>query len=374
MTNYLAGLNVLSGAVAKDTLAAAYDFTDNEAGSNLTVASANLSSDYGVVYSGGKDTCYVKIHSLTLNASSTLTNMLASFTKKLLPGRSYTLQINFRKGIAFAGSNIYWDAEKECLTFKEAGYKGIENNYQGVFFKFGSLVGVSPANLPSGSTFNGGTNGDPDTGTPIYLWSPAAGKWIQTNVATASNSSAGGFTGPAANGETTHIAWERIPYTDTGSATDRNSNYLYTADDFANNRGDICKYIGEKTGPQGYRMAKSIEFGASVESWSYDSPTTPIGWTRLGPDIWNTFSDTSYPGGTKSDISAGGSYQTYPFPASGRRISNGLLGGTGDGGYYWSGSVSNNRGYLLDFYSGDVSPDYPRDRQYGVSVRCVLRE
>jgi hypothetical protein len=287
------------------------------------------------------------------------------------------LQINFKQGVAWAGSNIYWDGSK--LTFKEAGYKGPENYYQGVFFKWGSLVGVSPAALPlvdlsPSNTFNGGTNGTPSTGTPIYVWSSLSSQWIQTNVATASQSGIGGFTTGAGNNETAATAWDRILYTTTGTTDDRYSNYLYANDDFANNRGDICKYIGTKGGPQGYRMAKSIEFGDSNATWDV---AHTIGWTRLGTATWTADNtDTSHPGGTKSDISTGGSYQGYPFPASGFRISNsGALDDTGYFGYYWSGSVYNaTTGYYLAFNTDYAYPSFSSTRPYGYAVRCVLQE
>jgi hypothetical protein len=365
-TNYTANLSVLDGALAKDTLAAAYDFT----GSNLTGPSASLNSDYGVVYSGGKDTCYVKIDSLTLSPGGPdviLTDMVASFTKPLLPGHSYTLQINFKKGVGWAGSNIYWDGSK--LTFKEAGYKGPENYYQGVFFKFGSLVGVSPARLPSGTTFSGGTNGNSATGTPIYVWSSLDSQWIQTNVATANATGLGGFSGSGYPG---------IPYKNTGTANDRYSNSLYGAGgDFATNRGDICEYIGLKGGPQGYRMAKSMEFapgGQTSKAWNEGSPDTGFGWIRLGTS-WSSVSDNSHPGGTLM-MTNGGSYQTYPFPVSGGRDgTTGELGPfVGTFGFYWSSSTNSDKGFSLDFLSSNIYLANSTVRLFGYAVRCVLQE
>jgi hypothetical protein len=368
MTNYKADLTVLSGLVAKgDT--AHYAFTAADPGSNLgTIPNDSLISDYGVVYSGGDNPFYVKIDSLTLSSGSTLTDMVASFTTPLLPGHSYTLQINFKRGVAWAGSNIYWDAEKECLTFKEAGYKGPENYYQGVFFQFGSLVGVSPARLPSDENFDGGTNGDPSSGTPIYVWSSVSSQWIQTNVATAYSETLGGFSGSG---------YTDIPYTTTGYDDDRTVNRLYGAGgDFATNRGDICEYIGAKGSPQGYRMAKSIEFAPERQEyaeWSSDIPDTGFGWIRFGTASWAAVTDSSHPGGTLS-ITNGGSYQGYPFPASGYRNLGGTLYTTGDYGNYWSGSGLSFYAHGLDFESSYARPYYSTDRQQGFSVRCVLRE
>jgi hypothetical protein len=173
-------------------------------------------------------------------------------------------------------------------------------------------------------------------------------------------------------------AWNRIPYTTAGTANDRNSNYPYTADDFGNNKGDICKYIGLKGGPQGYRMAKSIEFapgGQYIAEWTYDSPYTGIGWIRLGSTFWGTVIDAFHPGGTLS-ITNGGSYQSYPFPASEFRFStDGLLADVGTNGSYWSGStLGDTYSYRLYFYDNYITPGSNNHRQFGFAVRCVLQE
>jgi hypothetical protein len=44
----------------------------------------------------------------------------------------------------WAGSNIYWDETTEKLAFEQNPYEMGKSTYQGVFFQWGSLTGISP--------------------------------------------------------------------------------------------------------------------------------------------------------------------------------------------------------------------------------------
>jgi hypothetical protein len=95
------------------------------------------------------------IGSITINGTA-YANLEAFFNKELLGGHSYTLTVDLRKSdVVFAGSNIYWDGTK--MTFKPAGYVGKETFYQGLFFKWGSLVGISPAGPVTSTTVTAST-------------------------------------------------------------------------------------------------------------------------------------------------------------------------------------------------------------------------
>jgi hypothetical protein len=87
----------------------------------------------------------------------------------LSAGVSYTITVRLRTPI-FARSNIYWDATTDPtnpkLTFVPAADDPAQNDdtkagYQGVFFKWGSLVGISPARTGSSNYFSGST--------PLYI-------------------------------------------------------------------------------------------------------------------------------------------------------------------------------------------------------------
>jgi hypothetical protein len=362
LSNYEADLTVSNGDITQGA-PVTYAFTATDDGSDLTGPGKNLSSDYGLVYTGGDNPFYVKINSVTLSdgSSKTFTDLVASFTKPLLSGRSYSLQITFKKGIAWAGSNIYWDGNK--LTFEPTGYSGPKSNYQGVFFQWGSLVGVSPAALPENGDFQVGTSGNPATGTPIYVYH--GGIWQQTNVATAYDTGVGGF------------MWGAIPRMAPLGAND---NYLYENDDFANNQGDICKFIGLHGGPTAYRMPIIAEFvpdpWGDWNSWDSGAPNdTPVaGWTRTGGGSWSTDNtDQAHPGGTKNDFTSGASHTGRLFPAAGGRGVGGELWGIGSSGGYWSGSAGDSSdAYRFSFASSGVGKSSSDDgREAGYPVRCV---
>jgi hypothetical protein len=353
LSNYKAALTVLSGAVAKgDT--AHYAFS----GSDLTGPDANLSSDYGLVYTGSDDLIRIKIN-VTLNDGSDkpFTDLPVSFHKQLEPGHSYTLLVTFRKFAAagFAASNIYWDGSK--LTFDAVANADSSNTrYQGVFFKFGSLVGISPV----GS----------ETDAKVYVPSYNGGispSWSGTlSIST-------GFTN-----------WDGIPYEQGGSGTDRSANWV-TADeqnepaDWTAYTGDICRYISENGfGPGGkWRLPTSAEFGPGAYAWG-----AATGWEKVvganGSDApWSENYEDPSPDGKRTSIRSGGKFMATGnfFPASGGRNIDGTLLSTGEYGYYRSGSVYNaTEGYFLIFYVDFAFPAHHGDRTFGFAVRCVLQE
>jgi hypothetical protein len=149
----------------------------------------------------------------------------------------------------WAGSNIYWDKEKKCLTFDPAGTT-THQYYQGVFFKWGSLVGISPA-LTNEST---GWSDDVMVYVPTY--DPATPTTTTWASGKASETIAG------------YRGYESIlpatPSDELGSYND------YIPNDWSHNTGDICQFLG-KTNPalKGYRMPRDDEFG-TYEEWYMD--------------------------------------------------------------------------------------------------------
>jgi hypothetical protein len=345
----------LSGAVAKgDT--AHYAFS----GSDLTGPDANLSSDYGLVYTADDDLIQIKINvTLTDGYDKSFADLPVSFHKQLEPGHSYTLLVTFRKftyiSTGFAASNIYWNGR--YLTF-DAVPDGDNTRYQGVFFKFGSLVGISPV-------------GDDDSNIKVYVPNYNSGispSWDDNQ--TISSSQFG--------------IWTGIPHEQGGSGSDRTVNWVAadaqnTPDMWDAYTGDICRYISENGfGPGGkWRLPTSAEFGPAAPGWG---PST--GWEKIdgangtGEDSWINNNEDESPDGKRITIRSGGRrmapIQSF-VPASGRRSSSGL-GFVGSVGYYWSGSVNSTGGYNLNFSSSNVSTYASAARSYGYAVRCVLRE
>jgi hypothetical protein len=101
----------------------------------------------------------------------------AAGTEVLEAGKCYTFFSSTTTALAednFAGSNIYWDGSK--LTFVKEPYDMSKVMNQGLFFKWGSLVGISPL---------GAWNTDTSAGTPWYdTTAHNGGAWSSISPAT----------------------------------------------------------------------------------------------------------------------------------------------------------------------------------------------
>jgi hypothetical protein len=348
LSNYAADLTVLTGDITQGTpvTPVTYTFTATDPGSNLgTIPNDTLRSDYGLVYTADDDLIRIKIN-VTLTDEGIpkpFTDLPVSFHKQLEPGHSYTLLVTFRKfSTTFAASNIYWKGN--YLTF-DAVPNGNNTRYQGVFFKFGSLVGVSPV----------GSNMAAKVYVPNYN-SGISPYWDDSE--TISTSEFGN--------------WNGIPReTEEGSggraSTLLNDDAQNTAAKWNAYTGDICRYISENGyGPGGkWRMPRSEEFLASG-NWTRSSN----GWGDIS--AISTLTDGKYLIADYATFTNDGNI----FPASGfRNYSSGNLFFVGNTGRYWSSSAySTAEGYYLRFDSGYVGPDGHGDRQSGCAVRCVLQE
>nr|WP_262893148.1 BACON domain-containing protein [Dysgonomonas sp. GY75] len=240
--------------------------------------------------------------------------------------------------VKWAGSNIYWDGTSSSLTFDDVSTSGssLNEQYQGVYFKWGSLWGISPQGNWS------------DNSTIVY---------VPDNV--------GGYTSGIAS------SWLSVPYWDPGNISgNRDQKYLtetvHTPANIVNGQGDICKYLTELNGGTLYgkkwRMPTSNEFETASDyssSGTYsDTPSTSADGTQL------------YTMGKRKTDDIG----TPFFPASGYRSSSaGLLGYVGMQGFYWSSSPSGNStsSYLLSFNSSTIIPGNITPYTYGLSVRCL---
>jgi hypothetical protein len=249
-----------------------------------------------------------------------------TFTTELKSGYSYRLLARLRIPI-LARSNVYWDDADKKLTFVPAADDPADNDdskagYQGVYFKWGSLVGISPVGEWS------------DDSTPVYRAGESA--------------------------SSTYPSWASIPYENSGSVTEVGDPNTITF------KGDICKYINS-----GYHLPMIGEFGTK-DRWDQQ------GWEQY---INSTFPDvtTDKPDGTYDFIVNSKSCARNTvmgnviLPASGcRSYGSGVLVYVGTWGLYWINlDYGSTLARSLYFYRWLLGPGTALDRDYGFPVRCV---
>jgi hypothetical protein len=326
-----------------------------------------------IVYTAGEHPLSVTIGSVTLG-TMTYPNAPAKFDMPLELGKSYTLAVSFKRNLVWAGSNVYWRAASGgqapgYLTFDAPGSGDGSQKKQGVFFKWGSLVGMSPAGTEYSTLF--------DIARPVYtptFTSPTVKSWSDVNP---------------------YTAWEDIPFVEDWVIGDRFDTYLMddarnTGNTYAywkEKRGDICRYISENGyGPGGnYRMPTNYEQGAAVD-FSYESYNT---WGKYPASTWvNLWGTTTADGQTEMPVYVYLRAGTHIFPISGVRRGdggrNGRLYGIGIVGYYWSGSPmwgfgTPNQGFdwavkyarLWAFINDKPGYTNSQRGEYAFSIRCV---
>jgi hypothetical protein len=330
----------------------------------------SVTSDERDVYAGEEATTVIRITSITLDGTA-WNGPIAQFNTKLEYSRSYTLTVTLGK-VVWAGSNIYWkwedpdDPDHEdggYLTFDAPGAAFEDQIKQGIFFKWGSLVGISPG---------GGHNSAYSTSIPVYV------PEFSAQGSTSWDTPAPGLT------------WASIPYVnDAVTGSFRNT---YLADDARNTdndyaywrakKGDICRYISENGyGPGGkYRMPSAYEQAAKEGNYAYGTG----GWTKYpAGSLWNggrtgfpSTTDGTYP---VADAYISNSNGNISFPASGYRDKgSGVVQFPGYNVLSWSAScaisetanalalygVNASDGVYVTSYRGAV-------RYNGLPVRCI---
>lgn len=234
----------------------------------------------------------------------------------------------------WAGSNIYWDGSK--LTFDDVDKKTNER-YQGLYFQWGSLWGISPQGAWSSDVKLYAPDGTITTGAKWSMW-PQIGDAV-------------------------------IPGAPPTGKVARDRGYLYELDvtkGSTTGLGDICKYITQQAGGtlhgKKWRMPTSNEFEAVAS------------YTLFGGATWGGLTSNNAEG--KFLVDRGyvktESTKKVSFSASGfRYYSYGQLYSVGAGGGYWSSSPVSANGHRLGFSSATVGPANNGNRAYGFSVRCV---
>ncbi len=282
------------------------------------------------------------------------------------PGSGNVNYIYEARYFAWAGSNIYYDGSK--LTFDAAGVTTNEM-YQGLFFKWGSLVGISPVGA------NTSWNGTSTNSQCVYVPTGGTG-WSQD------------YPGEASSPYSSYANWDNIPYISSGtgayaagqlavSISDATEANAYNA-----KTGDICKYLsatGAVTGK--WRLPTSYEFqleGGTSTSWDNN-----VTWAQDGTfsDVTSSTSSsyvngkfvnsTNNPRAIQSHPNKTSPSRTTSFPASGYRTSVGPLFYVGRYGYNWSGSAHSSSVYAMYYSSSNVRSADINNRTSGYAVRCV---
>ena len=120
--------------------------------------------------------------------------------------------------------------------------------------------------------------------------------------------------------------------------------------------------------PAGFKMPASNAFTGFTSNGQYQSGAANINANGTA-DSWDKFS-AAYGHNFYTNSSKNA---TIFFPASGfRDYSDGSLGNLGGTGYYWSAVPYNTySGCYLNFYWGDVGPQYSSNRSWGFAARPV---
>jgi hypothetical protein len=267
-------------------------------------------------------------------------NQTIVFDGPVAEGTQYELEVNLRR-TRWAWSNVYWDIVHNRMTFDQSAPSENVNTYQGLFFMWGSLVGISPSG-----------NG---TGVDLYIASSDSQGWPTTTVGATNH----GYWTPS--GGTGTSGWTSIPnaynalYAWPGVADDLDANCLTDITDVSILIGDICTFIDNE-----WRMPTANEFGEVTDYGTFISGSS-------SSDVYGT-----------GEIGSGRVYNSafgsVFLPASGARFENGWdLDRMGIVGLYWTASRLTYGGPLFSgFLSTEIGiePDLPICTH---SVRCIRK-
>jgi hypothetical protein len=251
-------LTVQDGALSNYTNVGALDVSSSlYTGDNITYF-----SDYYVFHPSPTKVNISSIEVMESGVAKTYTNLYTTFTQGLAAEGSYTLAVDFTKYPSgmFAGSNIYWDEERETLTFDKVarvhdGETYSSQYYQGIYFKWMSLIGIAP---------------------DYSLYIP------DTNTRT--------WNGTKTLAESDWTRYYDIPY---GS------------NDIANYMGDICTFIdnawrlptiGEFAGEAGTGSIPSFSVPLNTSTGGFATPADGTGICTVGGTYYAAFGSIFLPG------------------------------------------------------------------------------
>jgi hypothetical protein len=222
--------------------------------------------------------------------------------------------INVTATMKWALSNVYKDTESGKLTFEVTNSDPTVAQYQGLFFKYGSLIGIRP--------------------------------YIGWTVS---------FKPSEYMGATT--PWGVIPYDDTSAVlTDFNA---------AAGTGDVCRYISAQVGwaHGSWRMPTYAEGLQLIMTASYQGTAT-----AFTPPTTDDNTNGKYKVANNGyQLGAAGAQQYYPL--SGDRTNSSAIEYLGTRGYYW---LSNGGTIALNPTAGaSVTARSDTALEYARPIRCV---
>jgi hypothetical protein len=371
------GINLSSGKPAPVSVAT-YVFPST----SWTYGNDTVTSEPSLTYTNSESPTSVTLHFLNIAGATVVPpggSIQLSYNKTLLPNVQYTLRIIFHNTPSgtWAGSNIYWDGSK--LTFDAPGITTHEK-YQGVLFKFGSLVGISPATW----TYSG-PDGSMNMWAMADIFLPPGYQGVGWRIDTVS----------AASSTAHRLHWNKVPYWTAGTGTWRDALVFNATapDQPANGLGDICRYLGAiGAAPAGFRLPKSVEFGyesnlsTGMNSGLYYAwgDSRILGWASAGGFLSDPgLNDNNGTTPIANADNRAGRYSLFGgvrkdgvfFPASGRRGYSTFYFRFVYGGFrgsYWSGSTyGNGMGYSVDFHYQGLIPEFYQSRNIATPIRCI---
>jgi hypothetical protein len=245
----------------------------------------------------------------------------------------------------FAGSNIYWDGSK--LTFDDVGVTTNQKN-QGLYFRWGLLIGVSPV-----SPFS--------TSTTLYAPKGFNGAYNLTNASALGYSTWTSFPKDRSNTYTGSIL---------GYAT-----YLNTVpDNLDAYKGDICAYLSGRPGiPPGYwRLPTAAELSPDVNSY-----TKALGGLSSWPSSAST--TTNHSGASQIEngynLEYNGTKSVF-LPANGYiHFDYATYADMGTRGQYMTSTpgISTQQKQILDFTGTSVAISKEAYDVTAGAVRCVRK-
>jgi hypothetical protein len=301
------------------------DLPDEEAESDLRTVTPTYDPLYPQNISVAIDEMVIEIEN---EGDYTFTNQGIEFDGPVEKGKSYVLQVNLRR-TRWAWSNVYWDTAKERMTFDQSAPSENVNTYQGLFFKWGSLVGSAPM----------GTG----TGVTLYVASSLSQGWPTTTV-----------------GATNHTYWTPNgdwPYIPSVIilASDWYINYLIDITDVATLKGDICAFIDDE-----WRMPTIDEFGAETDFGSFISGSS-------SSDVYGT-------GSISNGRVYNSAFGSVFLPASGQRLETwNYFEGVGTTGLYWTSTlITGAEPQLFGFNSTEVAYEHNHP-SCSLPIRCIRK-
>jgi hypothetical protein len=287
----------------------------------------------------------------------------ATFSTGFVEGCSYRLYMHLRLP-KFAGSNIYWDGNASSGTMKFDKYgTTTHQGYQGLFFRWGSLVGVSPQ------------------GTLEYAMAAGIAIYVPNGTGWKPSTYGGeGYNAWWASPSDLTSGQKEISYFDrTYGIVDLTAAAQNTSARWTSWRGDICQYIGSKDGTlSGYRMPIKGEFGPSGNSMNLN------GWTFTGAvdlrNLGNNYGTYDFVSNNKLRATNSSINGGLVLPASGYRIQKyGALQEVSRYAYYAMASSSNVD--AKDTFIGEkvtsvptVWPQNSSERSAAFPIRCVIND